>query len=228
MTLQDAPAQTLRAPFPWFGGKSGAAPIIWRLLGNPTNYVEPFAGSLAALLGRPAHHLTSPRTETVNDLDGYLANFWRALRLDSDGVADWCIAPVNEIDLTARHRWLCERERKAAFLARMEADPDFCDPKIAGWWVWGLAAWIGTGWCSGIWDAENARGVAHQLPQLSNGGGGVHRKLPQMGPAGARGLPIRWTPRTSGGCCMRWPSASVPSGWRAATGPASCPRPALA
>jgi site-specific DNA-adenine methylase len=66
---------TLRAPFPWFGGKSRAAPLVWEAFGNVANYIEPFAGSLAVLLGRP----TPPQTETVNDLDCYLANFWRAL-----------------------------------------------------------------------------------------------------------------------------------------------------
>ena len=46
--------EVLRAPFPWMGGKSRAAPIIWRGFGpDVVNYVEPFAGSLAALLGRP-------------------------------------------------------------------------------------------------------------------------------------------------------------------------------
>jgi DNA adenine methylase len=66
---------SLRAPFPWFGGKSRAAALIWERLGPVANYVEPFAGSLAVLLGRPH----PPRIETVNDRDAYLANFWRAL-----------------------------------------------------------------------------------------------------------------------------------------------------
>lgn len=34
---------TLRAPFPWFGGKSRAADIIWQRLGaDVINFVEPF------------------------------------------------------------------------------------------------------------------------------------------------------------------------------------------
>ena len=37
----------LVAPFPYFGGKRRAAPIIWRELGDPAGYVEPFAGSAA-------------------------------------------------------------------------------------------------------------------------------------------------------------------------------------
>jgi hypothetical protein len=29
----------------------------------------------------------------------------------------------------------------------MENEPEFFDAKIAGWWVWGLSAWIGDNWC---------------------------------------------------------------------------------
>lgn len=39
-----------QAPFPWFGGKSRAAELIWSRFGDVPNYVEPFAGSLAVLL----------------------------------------------------------------------------------------------------------------------------------------------------------------------------------
>lgn len=56
---------TLRAPFPWFGGKSKVAAQVWERFGDTPNYVEPFAGSLAVLLGRE----TAPRVETVNDID---------------------------------------------------------------------------------------------------------------------------------------------------------------
>ena len=35
---------SLTAPFPYFGGKRRAAPTIWRALGDPSGYVEPFAG----------------------------------------------------------------------------------------------------------------------------------------------------------------------------------------
>ena len=46
-------AGTLAAPFPYFGGKSLACETVWAALGDPENYVEPFAGSAAMLLGRP-------------------------------------------------------------------------------------------------------------------------------------------------------------------------------
>ena len=57
--------EPLKAPFPYFGGKSRVALQVWERFGDVANYVEPFAGSLAVLLGRP----TEPKTETVNDLD---------------------------------------------------------------------------------------------------------------------------------------------------------------
>ena len=94
----------VKAPFPWFGGKRRVANLVWEALGDVDNYVEPFAGSLAVLLERPASH--AARCETVNDADSYLANFWRALAADPEAVAyhaDW---PVNETDLFARHLWL--------------------------------------------------------------------------------------------------------------------------
>ena len=76
---------TLKAPFPYFGGKRRAAPIVWSALGDPSGYVEPFAGSAAVLLARPT--FTGRRVETVNDLDGWLVNTWRAIRTRPDEVA---------------------------------------------------------------------------------------------------------------------------------------------
>jgi site-specific DNA-adenine methylase len=84
----------VKAPFPWYGGKSRAAPIVWRAFGDVPNYVEPFAGSMAVLLARPHE----PKVETVNDLDGLIANFWRATKAAPDEVAHWCDWPVNEAD----------------------------------------------------------------------------------------------------------------------------------
>lgn len=102
--------------------------------------MEPFFGSGAVLLARPH----APKVETVNDLDCMIANFYRSLILDPEAVADFADGPVNEADLHARHMWLVSQE---AFRERMLTDPDFYDPKIAGWWLWGRCAWIAGGWC---------------------------------------------------------------------------------
>ena len=57
----------LAAPFPYFGGKRRAATSVWRELGDPGGYVEPFAGSAAVLLARP--RTSGRRVETINDAD---------------------------------------------------------------------------------------------------------------------------------------------------------------
>jgi len=158
----------LKAPFPWFGGKSRIAPQVWEVLGDVDNYIEPFAGSLAVLLGRPKSH--KPRAETVNDLDNYICNFWRAVRDDPETVAEFGNWPVNESDLFARHKWLVNEGKK--ILEQIEDDPDFYDAKIAGWWVWGISAWLGSGWCSGAGSHE---GAAKQRPHLGDIGQGVHK-----------------------------------------------------
>lgn len=184
-------ADALKAPFPWFGGKSKVGPWVWERFGDVDNYVEPFAGSLAVLLGRPGAHRAN--AETVNDLDSYLVNFWRSVAADPDAVAHAADWPVNEVDLSARHLWLVNEGR--AILTRLTADPDAYDAKIAGWWLWGICSWIGSGWCSGVgpWVADEdgklsngnaGRGINRQLPHLGDAGRGINRQLPHPGSFG--------------------------------------------
>ena len=165
----------LKAPFPYFGGKSRVASEVWARFGPVKNYVEPFFGSGAMLLNRP----DPPGIETVNDVDGLICNFWRAVQADPEQVASYADWPVNANDQNARHAWLVAR--KDSLQAKLEGDPDFYCAKIAGWWGWGVCCWIGTGWCSGKgpWHV-----VDGQLVHLGNAGQGVHRKLVHLGDAG--------------------------------------------
>ncbi len=238
---------SLVAPFPWFGGKRRVASIVWDALGRDPaaggvrHYVEPFAGSLAALLHAPAG-----RVETVNDADGLLANFWRATKMHPAEVAEAADWPVNEADLHARHLWLVGQ--RETLTERLMADPDWCDPKAAGWWVWGCSAWIASGWCSGDgpWQAvdgvfvrgDAGLGVHRKRPHLGNAGRGVHsasaggvaRKLPHPGNAG-RGMhgasaDIRATMaalserlRHARVACGDWSRVCGPSVLAAASGP---------
>lgn len=39
----------LRSPYPWFGGKSTVAQIVWQRFDNVRNYCEPFFGSGAVV-----------------------------------------------------------------------------------------------------------------------------------------------------------------------------------
>lgn len=185
------PIEPLQAPYQYFGGKSHCAALAWERFGDVPNYVEPFFGSGAVLLARPHW----PRIETVNDLDAYVANFWRAVAAAPDAVSEYLDWPVNESDLEARHKWLVTAARKREHAERMRDDPDYFDPKIAGWWCWGLCAWIGSGWCSGEWhgrgsDKNAGTGInildeqrGGKRPHLSSGRG-VHRQLPHLGDAG--------------------------------------------
>ena len=167
----------LQAPFPWFGGKSRAAGLIWPRFGDVVNYVEPFFGSGAVLLARPDGWTGS---ETINDKDGFVANFWRAVAHDPEAVATAADWPVNENDQHARHVWLVGQ--RETLTARLEGDPEYFDAKIAGWWVWGICCWIGGGWCSGDgpWQVDDSG----QLVHLGNAGQGVHRQLVHLGDAG--------------------------------------------
>lgn len=169
------------APFPYFGGKSRVAPLVWERFGDVANYLEPFAGSLAVLLARP--HDCANRIETVNDVDGMIANFWRSTQAAPDLVAQWADWPVNENDLTARHLWLVGQ--KESLQHRLESDPDYYDAKIAGWWVWGICSWIGSGWCSGEGPWQVTDGELSKRPHLGDAGVGVNRQRPHLGTAGA-------------------------------------------
>ena len=181
-------AGTMAAPFPWFGGKSGACEQVWQAFGRVDNYVEPFAGSAAMLLGAP----DAKRIETINDFDGFVANFWRAIATDPEAVAHHADWPCNEVDLFARHSWLVRQAQ--GLTDRLHADPAYFDAQIAGWWCWGACNWIGSGWCSGtgpwVHDGERiikgnaGQGINRQLPHLGNAGRGINRKLPHLGDAG--------------------------------------------
>lgn len=116
-----------KAPFPWFGGKARVADVVWKAFGDVPNYVEPFAGSLAVLLNRPH----PPQTETINDIDGLLSNFWRSVVYSPETVAQYADRPVNENDLHAIHAWLIER--MGDLPAKLEGDPQYYDAQIAGW-----------------------------------------------------------------------------------------------
>jgi hypothetical protein len=183
----------LAAPFPYFGGKRRAAPRIWDALGDPSGYVEPFAGSAAVLLARPP--FTGRRVETLNDADGWLVNTWRAIQLSPEAVAAAAWGPVAEIDYHARLAWLQQR-RTPDLVAWLEGNPEAHDAKAAGWWLYVLACGIGDPFGPGPWRVvddhlrklphlgDAGQGVNRALPHLGDAGQGVNRELPHLGDAG--------------------------------------------
>ena len=168
----------MKAPFPYFGKKDRVADVVWERFGNVPNYVEPFFGSGAVLLARPHE----PGLETVNDIDVFLANFWRAVKADPAKVAEYADWPVNEADTSARHLWLVKYREEMR--ERISLDPDAFDAKVAGWWVWGLSLWLASAWCSGDgpWT-DDGNGHWVKVP-ASMKRLGIVRGLPHMTPRG--------------------------------------------
>lgn len=179
----------LKAPYPWMGGKSAVADLVWSRLGDVDNFIEPLAGSIAVLLRRPAHH--AGQVETISDINHYVVNFWRAVIRDSKAVAFHADNPVIEADLHARHHWLELSAEAAEHKDKIVADPEYFDARIAGWWAWGQSTWIGGGWCQDHGKKANGD-TKGQLPELEHNRG-INRKrscedktLPDLG--SARGL----------------------------------------
>ena len=186
-----------RAPFPYFGGKRNAAPIVWGLFGDVDHYVEPFCGSCAMLLARPQNHRR--KIETVNDADGMLVNVWRAIRNAPEAVAKECAIPVMEIELHARLAKV-KSQITPDFLSWMEGDEKHFDAKLAADWLYCTCASIGT--CmndDGPWRVIDGhlintrelphlggmgRGINRELPHLTNMGQGINRALPHLGDMG--------------------------------------------
>lgn len=172
-----------KAPFPYAGGKSRAAGAVWDAMGDVMHYVEPFCGSLATLLNRP-HVCHRPyHSETANDADGLLVNAYRSIQWSPDATAAWASWPVCEADMLARElallAWAQNRE-----VDRLMGDWRYHDPRLAGFWLYGMSAYIGAGYASGSgpWAAdEEGRlvrrgrpGVSRKRPSLHDDGAGVH------------------------------------------------------
>ena len=74
------PPMRIGALAPWYGSKRTLAPKIVEELGERTGYWEPFCGSMAVLLAKPAWPM-----EVVNDLHGDLINLARVVASET-----WC------------------------------------------------------------------------------------------------------------------------------------------
>ena len=180
----------LAAPFPWFGGKVMQSELVWSRFGTVGNYVEPFAGSLGVLLNRP---LPFVGVETVNDLDAFIVNFWRAVRHRPDELIEAADYPVTDLDMWSRHEWLID---KRPSVDAMLSDPEWCDPLVAGLWVWGICPWIGSGWCADVAHKKRShtgnagRGIQRASMQRShtgNAGRGIQRASMQRSHTGNAG-----------------------------------------
>lgn len=73
---------SVRTPLTYYGGKQKLARHIVALMPAHRVYLEPFAGGAAVLFAKPP-----AERETLNDVDGRIVRFWRALRDRPDELA---------------------------------------------------------------------------------------------------------------------------------------------
>lgn len=156
-----------KAPFPYYGGKGTVRHQVWNHYGSVRTFVEPFAGSLGILLGRPKDTFNwkgNPMREIVNDLNGFVVNAWRAIQLDPDKLALFIETncPVFESDLRARQHYLVREQDDLTKM--LISDPEAYDLEAAAYWISGISSYIGHGF---PYD-DGGR------PHVSSYGKGVH------------------------------------------------------
>lgn len=178
MKPQNSMGINLKAPFPYFGGKSLIADKVWSYLGDVKQYIEPFFGSGVVLLKRPP---TKHKKfyEIVKDDDGFIANVWRSIEFSPDETAKWADWPVNHADLNARRKVLLNNEVR--LIDNLQNDDIWHDPKLAGYWIWAASCWIGSGLTrpSAIPHLIGDRDVHSQRPHITHDQG-IHSKIPHL------------------------------------------------
>jgi len=167
-----------KAPFPWFGGKSQAADLVWSLLGDVTHYIEPFFGGGAVLLNRRHPANRAYYSETINDLDGFVVSFWRAVQWDPVTVAMAASWPVTEADKSSRQLALLRWRDQA--VARLAGDAAWYDPIMAGWWAYAVSCQIGVFDGRQAWTADPVTGKIYKQPLGVTREPGVWRDRPHV------------------------------------------------
>ncbi|HRR83303.1 MAG TPA: hypothetical protein P5118_24235, partial [Planctomycetota bacterium] len=228
----DRAKRARKSPLIWFGGKTAAGPLAWECLGDVAHLVVPFAGGLGDVLQRPhvcnrtyfsetindaGGHLENafrciemqPEAteaafnEIINDLDPRVVNTWRAIRSAPDETAWWASWPVSEASKIARQiavqKWSVSNE-----VEHLLGTWDFCNPQMAGFFLYGVACQIGT--IGGPWTADPATGrivkikgepgVRRNRPALVAQGNGVN--APQLREPGVRRALPQWRPQGQG------------------------------
>ena len=97
----DGSAGGVRTPLTYYGGKQALSRQIVPLFPSHRCYLEPFAGGAAVLFAKPR-----AERETLNDADGQIMAFWRAVRDRPDE-----LAAAIEATPYGRAEWRASRER---------------------------------------------------------------------------------------------------------------------
>lgn len=124
-------------PIPYSGGKRHITDLVWKRFGRLSTYIEPFCGSCAMLLGNPY----DTKREIVNDINGFLVNFWRGIKYapqDTLEASEWM---QSELDLNARQEYM--HDVRDDLEDKLKDDPKYYDAELAGWYAWGVSTSIG-------------------------------------------------------------------------------------
>jgi site-specific DNA-adenine methylase len=121
-----------RQLFPYVGGKYLVAPKINRRFGEIDTRIDAFTGSSSWILASPP-----VKYEIVNDLDGYVVNYLRAVKYAPDEIARHLDFPRAELELIAYHHYT--RDKFTELVARLGGDPEYYDPVIAARWAYVMA-----------------------------------------------------------------------------------------
>jgi len=122
----------MRQLFPYIGGKYTIAPEINRRFGEVDTRIDAFTGSSSWILASPP-----VKYEIVNDLDGYVVNYLRAVKYAPEEVARHLDFPRAELELIAYHHYT--RDKLPELIARLGGDPDYYDPVLAARWAYMMA-----------------------------------------------------------------------------------------
>jgi len=122
----------MRQLFPYFGRKYRIASEINRRFGAVDTRIDAFTGSSSWILASPP-----VKYEIVNDLDGYVVNYLRAVKYAPEEVARHLDFPRAELELVARHHYV--RDKLPELVARLGGDPDYYDPVLAARWAYVMA-----------------------------------------------------------------------------------------
>jgi site-specific DNA-adenine methylase len=123
---------TLKQIFRYPGSKRRVVPVINRRFGKVDVRIDAFTGSSAWILAsEPAKY------EIVNDADGYVVNYLRAIREAPDEVARYLDFPSAELEIMAMG--IFQKHNLSELAARLGADPDYYDAKIAARWAYWMA-----------------------------------------------------------------------------------------
>ncbi len=144
---------------PWYGAKRTLAPLIVEELGPHVSYWEPFCGSMAVLMAKPAS-----AHEVANDLHGDLINLARALASRADSL-ELYERMTRQLYHETLFREAADRQLSRSALIDRDGDRDLdraADFLICSWQ--GMSGAVGTrrGWSMGMRNSSNCTSGANR------------------------------------------------------------------